>query len=386
VTPREGGGWHALAKCVLARARQQSRAALREHDWAGEGMPPHQESAAVEPFVIRCETCHARLRVRDERVLGQIHECPRCGSMVQIVAPAVTSPVTAAAASGESMIFPAVKPAEAVPPGEPPVAPPVAPPAAGATWPTMALWVGGGAALFLLGGVVGALVLRGEEEVPNPEVASHPPVAAVATPPEPSDDNKQVAVPAAKIDEPENATEAAAPAEPAVAHPPESKSFEAVAPRVEAPPAPAEVEPPKPARTLTLEPEERTASVGELADLLATPSYEATMEPDEAKTPAEIAAGTAAGVAPRVTNVGDQLALRVAEIELPGMPLASFVEMFSEMAAVPIVLDEVGVSPRTRVTVRARNGTLESLLTKTLAAHGLAWEERDGQLVVVPAK
>ena len=42
----------------------------------------------VEPFFLRCETCHARLRVRDERFLGQVQSCPKCGSMVHIVAPA----------------------------------------------------------------------------------------------------------------------------------------------------------------------------------------------------------------------------------------------------------------------------------------------------------
>ena len=42
----------------------------------------------MEPFFLRCETCQARLRVRDERFLGQIQSCPKCGSMVHILAPA----------------------------------------------------------------------------------------------------------------------------------------------------------------------------------------------------------------------------------------------------------------------------------------------------------
>jgi hypothetical protein len=35
--------------------------------------------------------------------------------------------------------------------------------------------------------------------------------------------------------------------------------------------------------------------------------------------------------------------------------------------------------------VQTRDETIESLLTKTLAAHRLKWEERDGELVVVRA-
>ncbi len=42
----------------------------------------------MEPFFLRCETCQARLRVRDEQFLGQVQSCPKCGSMVQILAPA----------------------------------------------------------------------------------------------------------------------------------------------------------------------------------------------------------------------------------------------------------------------------------------------------------
>ena len=38
----------------------------------------------MEPFSIACTTCQARLRVRDESVIGQILTCPKCGSMVLV--------------------------------------------------------------------------------------------------------------------------------------------------------------------------------------------------------------------------------------------------------------------------------------------------------------
>jgi hypothetical protein len=55
----------------------------------------------VEPFRVTCETCRARLKVRDESAIGEIHACPKCGSMVQIVPPqgwsAAEAPVATAA-------------------------------------------------------------------------------------------------------------------------------------------------------------------------------------------------------------------------------------------------------------------------------------------------
>jgi DNA-directed RNA polymerase subunit RPC12/RpoP len=41
----------------------------------------------VTTFYISCTTCKARLKVRDELAVGEIHTCPRCGSMVMITPP-----------------------------------------------------------------------------------------------------------------------------------------------------------------------------------------------------------------------------------------------------------------------------------------------------------
>ena len=58
----------------------------------------------VEPFFLRCETCRARLRVRDERFLGQVQSCPKCGSMVQIIAPAGWLAASDAAAAPQESV------------------------------------------------------------------------------------------------------------------------------------------------------------------------------------------------------------------------------------------------------------------------------------------
>lgn len=61
----------------------------------------------MEPFSIACTTCQARLRVRDESVIGQILTCPKCGSMVLVELPSSTAespaapPDTLAAPSAE---------------------------------------------------------------------------------------------------------------------------------------------------------------------------------------------------------------------------------------------------------------------------------------------
>lgn len=41
----------------------------------------------VVSFAVRCVSCHGRLRVTDEALIGTIVACPRCGSMVQIEVP-----------------------------------------------------------------------------------------------------------------------------------------------------------------------------------------------------------------------------------------------------------------------------------------------------------
>lgn len=49
-------------------------------------------------FRVQCETCQSWLKVRDEGFVGEVHSCPKCGSMVLIAAPTVeaAAPVVAA--------------------------------------------------------------------------------------------------------------------------------------------------------------------------------------------------------------------------------------------------------------------------------------------------
>ncbi len=41
----------------------------------------------MEPFTIQCSTCQSLIRVRNPKMIGQIVNCPKCNSMLQIAAP-----------------------------------------------------------------------------------------------------------------------------------------------------------------------------------------------------------------------------------------------------------------------------------------------------------
>jgi hypothetical protein len=52
-----------------------------------EATRPQRVRPTVELFSITCQTCEARLKVRNRQAIGQILACPKCESMVQVVPP-----------------------------------------------------------------------------------------------------------------------------------------------------------------------------------------------------------------------------------------------------------------------------------------------------------
>ncbi|WP_146117789.1 MULTISPECIES: hypothetical protein [Pirellulaceae] len=73
-------------------------------------------------FRVHCPTCHARLKVTSRSLIGQIVNCPKCGSMVEIAEPGGSTPPSEKAESKAAAVTPPV-----VPPAEPtPTTPPVA--------------------------------------------------------------------------------------------------------------------------------------------------------------------------------------------------------------------------------------------------------------------
>ena len=84
-----------------------------------------ETDGTVEPFSITCTTCQAKLKVRSAEAIGQIFSCPKCESMVQVVAPADWTPDIPATAQSPSA--PAETPAAANTPAPPPQSEPVPP-------------------------------------------------------------------------------------------------------------------------------------------------------------------------------------------------------------------------------------------------------------------
>lgn len=65
---------------------------------------------SLDSFPVICETCNARLRVKDPAARGQIRACPKCGSMVHLVPP--TSLALGDLAESESTPLPTTSAAE----------------------------------------------------------------------------------------------------------------------------------------------------------------------------------------------------------------------------------------------------------------------------------
>ncbi len=119
----------------------------------------------MEPFRIICETCRARLKVTSASVVGEIHACPKCGSMVHIRPPAdghaappssinsASIEIGAAATPSFDDVAATSLPTVQLEPIEPPA--PVAPMASGS--PSFLVLGIGGAAILVVGGLLAAV-------------------------------------------------------------------------------------------------------------------------------------------------------------------------------------------------------------------------------------
>jgi hypothetical protein len=388
----------------------------------------------VDPFQVSCETCRTRLRVRDERVVGQIHACPKCGSMVHIAAPAgwATPNTSAAALAGVA----------AIPAMNGPVTTAAVESSAASTKfagvlahlvhsPAM-LWSAGGVALLSLAGLGAAFAWHGESETTVRQTQSSTAEAGATIPTAPTDhqsdsgDRSGLAAathaqsqiesptdesPAKPIERSEGASQQSAIAASQSADRENVLAADANLPGDDAAVKPSAATSAAP-RTLKLEPipaaESPTDSIASVPPAyLSTPQYPAVSDGD-AEHQVDAAAKTQADASPQVavvsrsllhfgpttpdaahrTNVADQVSVPIKSFEMSDAPLKRVLETLANMAAVPIAVDPmvlaaVGVTPDTHVTVHVRNVSLGKLLGGVLREHRLACEVRDGQLVIV---
>jgi hypothetical protein len=306
-------------------------------------------------FSITCTTCRTRLAVRTEAAIGQILECPKCRSMVQITPP------------------PGWQPAIVVPP-EPVVSgpPPLDHVAAAATMldlgPTGTTFFGEiiGQHIFMTAviGVVlvnlcllGWWLLRLAWPAPATGAVDRP----VATVKEPARDqavssgsqSKGVSVP--------HSLPAAPAATPPVT-PPEAKQPKLT----KADPRPAAT---NPAKTPAIE--QKTDEREEAKQ---------AKQPETKKLP------------PPPVDVVARMADALPGIELTDVPLIRAIELLSTMSTVPITLDadamrQLGASPRDRISLRLDSTTIGKALQAVAAKRGLAAAVENGQVILtLPAE
>jgi hypothetical protein len=125
----------------------------------------------VTAFRVQCETCQSWLKVRDEGFVGEVHSCPKCGSMVLIAAPTgVGAPVQAAAAAPVVAVMSnTLETAEAPPEAfavPPPLPEPVVETVSGAAFPWVLVASISGAALAGVATI--AFFLWPSAETPDP--------------------------------------------------------------------------------------------------------------------------------------------------------------------------------------------------------------------------
>jgi hypothetical protein len=239
----------------------------------------------LQPFRITCETCRSRLKIRSADVIGQIHACPKCGSMVQVVPPpgwdtnyaAMTADQSGAMGDAAlslsttaSVIIPAgalddmsaVAAALEAPPSQVPVevAPsPVLPPAdfdklsPGKAGSPVLLWAAGGiVAAFLVGGLawvvwpagkdkardaVPTVAAKSDQQPPTEQSAAASPATPAVEQPKPNTSDAAVAPPKTDVSQ---AVKEASP-KPAAEQPVADPAPNVATPADTAPPAPAPV-------------------------------------------------------------------------------------------------------------------------------------------------
>jgi hypothetical protein len=384
----------------------------------------------VELFKIRCETCRARLRVSDPRVFGQIHACPKCGSMVHILPPvgwAVPAEVAAAvplvastAGPGSSITFPSVENVAAIPAPTsqlPGVLPRL-------LHSTAVWWSAGGVAVLAIAELGASLTWHGDSNATAPapvataEATDTAPVAAKAEAKPDSGVCQGLVAALDKQSEIDFATDDAAGKETAdnktVANDPVDVAATAAAvtapsstPLEAAPatndPAPAGAEAesvpqPEPSRTLKLEPVSADVATGPAQNSSSRTIVESSgLDSDKIATnnlpPAETAHallrfGPSTEDAAHRTNITDQVSMPIKSFDMSDAPLNRALETLASMAAVqitvdPAILAAAGVSPDAKVTVHAHDTTIGKLIGSVLREHNLACETRDGQIVIV---
>ncbi len=361
-------------------------------------------------FSISCETCGTRLKVRSLKAVGQIHNCPKCGSMVLIQAPpgvaspsasgtSATSASPATTARGTKPGPTASRPAVASPPsGVEPVLGEVA--EAQTRPPRVAQAVALGATSLVLLLAVGFVAWMLKADTPT-EIAQTPEAASPA-----EDTNVAPVEPAAPADEPD---------EP-VAPPPADDEPAAPKPRpreaIEAPPAPlppeaddlADQAPPDnpPQRHAVAEqPDADEPVVTRLFgdDVFAgVPGQGLRDDPRQQQRRPILSLRRAEELPqagpdaqeepePEPIDIAARLEDPIQGLTLNATPIGGTVDFLSRMSTVPMTFDleglaDVGATTTSPVTLKFDEATVGEVLEAVLREHGLAYLIEDDRVLI----
>jgi hypothetical protein len=380
----------------------------------------------MELFSIICETCQAKLRVRQPEAIGQILECPRCHSMVQVIPPPdwqgeSDSPDGLAAdnepdfAAEDQLADQSLSP-DAVLPSQ-----------LRATWITVAAGVG---LLAIAVGLATAwLQSDGAESAHNAMAAtdaraalppSNPPAESPA--PAASDDSKEPQAdpqPPPEVETPISSSPGEAP--------PVSTGDSDVATPVVPAPKPAGLPDSGSPTTATSQPEpsavpantadsDDAASSGDAVETQATaegpapvPQSATNPPPSTAEPPAEQPTSNSpddpspslptatlqtedrAGGVSHPIDVRARLADSVRQIDFDAIELADLIDLLVEMTRLPITLDldaleRRGLRATALVSIHLSDTTVAEILAEALTQHGLHYSADDRQVVVTDSR
>jgi hypothetical protein len=390
---------------------------------------------AVELFSVICTTCNSKLKVRERSVIGHILACPKCQGMVMVqppagwvdpgetaaaptpVAPVVATPVPSHSSSTfEDAAALLSSPAAAV------SAPPVASAVEASPLPAPTEWISPQTQAMrkwlLIGGLssIGAVVLIGALVFALGGGGDDPVVAAN------ENETKAVEQPTTETADPAEQTPLTDPLKssaespmtdpapmpmPEVSEPPEKDPAETTTGPAPMPdkspadvvPAPEGTEPanevPKPLNTFG------ESTLKEFGDLIedrppgenrpAEPMPDAPPMPNATEPPTLV---TDEEPLPRPDARKIDVARRLSDpleaFEMNDVALADFVQLLTDMTALPITLDTTAlpalkVSPETKISVSLKNTKVGELLTAALRPHNLAYVATQTQVVIVPA-
>ena len=204
----------------------------------------------------------------------------------------------------------------------------------------------------------------------------HPTSDAPPVSPSAEKNSDVAAAPPAIADPPKTDPPANTPATDATTNADSPPAANATVPR--AVPQPAEMQTPPAANAVANSSTEKPAAVAD------NPPATADAQPPK---PADQAppGRTLQRVAPRIVNVAARLTGSIHGLEVRGQPLASFLDVVSDLSTIPITIDcnellEMGQSPA--VTVRISDATIADTLKAALDPLKLSYRIENGQLIV----